>query len=31
MTIPDKIKAVYEKSTCLYTSNEVEAALDRMA
>jgi hypoxanthine phosphoribosyltransferase len=31
MTIPSKIKAVYEKSTCLYTSNEVAAALDRMA
>lgn len=31
MTIPDKIKEVYEKSTCLFTTNEVEAALDRMA
>jgi len=31
MTIPDKIKEVYEKSTCLFTNNEVEAALDRMA
>lgn len=31
MTIPHKIKEVYEKSTCLYTTNEVEAALDRMA
>jgi len=31
MTIPNKIKAVYEKSSCLYTSNEVAAALDRMA
>ncbi len=31
MTIPDKIKDVYERSTCLYTTNEVEAALDRMA
>jgi hypoxanthine phosphoribosyltransferase len=31
MSIPDKIKSVYEKATCLYTSNEVEAALDRMA
>ncbi len=31
MTIPDKIKAVYEKSTCLFTANEVAAALDRMA
>ncbi|MFT4057999.1 MAG: hypoxanthine-guanine phosphoribosyltransferase [Legionella sp.] len=31
MTIPSKIKEVYEKSTCLFTTNEVEAALDRMA
>ena len=31
MTIPSKIKSVYEKSSCLYTSNEVAAALDRMA
>jgi hypoxanthine phosphoribosyltransferase len=31
MSIPEKIKSVYEKSSCLYTSNEVEAALDRMA
>lgn len=31
MTIPDKIKEVYEQSTCLFTTNEVEAALDRMA
>ena len=31
MPIPNKIKEVYEKSSCLYTSNEVEAALDRMA
>lgn len=31
MTIPYKIKEVYEKSTCLFTTNEVEAALDRMA
>lgn len=31
MTIPVKIKDVYEKSTCLFTTNEVEAALDRMA
>lgn len=31
MSIPSKIKDVYEKSTCLYTNNEVEAALDRMA
>ncbi|WP_131783003.1 hypoxanthine-guanine phosphoribosyltransferase [Legionella gresilensis] len=31
MSIPNKIKEVYEKSTCLYTTKEVEAALDRMA
>lgn len=31
MIIPNKIKEVYEKSTCLYTTNEVEAALDRMS
>ncbi|RUR12204.1 hypoxanthine-guanine phosphoribosyltransferase [Legionella sp. km772] len=31
MSIPSKIKAVYEQSSCLYTSNEVAAALDRMA
>lgn len=31
MSIPDKIKEVYEKSSCLFTNNEVEAALDRMA
>jgi hypoxanthine phosphoribosyltransferase len=31
MSIPSKIKSVYEKSSCLYTSNEVAAALDRMA
>lgn len=31
MTIPSKIQEVYEKSTCLFTANEVEAALDRMA
>jgi hypoxanthine phosphoribosyltransferase len=31
MTIPTKIKAVYEQSSCLFTTNEVEAALDRMA
>lgn len=31
MTIPAKIKEVYEKSSCLFTTNEVEAALDRMA
>ncbi|GGI75951.1 hypoxanthine-guanine phosphoribosyltransferase [Legionella impletisoli] len=31
MTIPAKIKKVYEKSSRLYTTLEVEAALDRMA
>ncbi len=31
MSIPEKIKSVYEKSSCLYTTHEVEAALDRMA
>lgn len=31
MSIPLKIKSVYEKSSCLYTTHEVEAALDRMA
>ncbi|WP_367607187.1 hypoxanthine-guanine phosphoribosyltransferase [Legionella sp. W05-934-2] len=31
MSIPSKIRQVYERSSCLYTSNEVEAALDRMA
>ena len=29
--IPEYIKEVYEKATCIYTHNEVEAALDRMA
>ena len=31
MTLPGNINAVYEKSTCLFTTSEVEAALDRMA
>lgn len=31
MSIPEKIKDVYDKSTCLFTTKEVEAALDRMA
>jgi len=31
MTIPSKIEHVYKQSTCLYTTKEVEAALDRMA
>ena len=31
MSLPVDIKEVYAKSTCVYTANEVEAALDRMA
>ena len=31
MSIPEKIKKVYENSTRLFTTKEVEAALDRMA
>lgn len=31
MSIPSKIKEVYKKSSCLYTTNEVESALDAMA
>jgi hypoxanthine phosphoribosyltransferase len=31
MSIPSKIKEVYENSTCLFTTKEVEAALDRLA
>lgn len=31
MSIPSKIKEVYEKSHSLYTTKEVEAALDKMA
>lgn len=31
MTIPSKIQNIYEKSTRLFTTLEVEAALDRMA
>lgn len=31
MTIPSKIKQVYKNSTLLFTTKEVEAALDRMA
>lgn len=31
MSIPEKIKEVYQKSTLLFTTKEVEAALDRMA
>lgn len=29
--IPEYIKTVFEKSTCLYTKQEVETALDRLA
>jgi len=31
MSMPVKIKSVYEKSTCLFTTHEVEAALDKLA
>lgn len=31
MSIPHNIKDVYEKSSCLFTAGEVEAALDSMA
>lgn len=31
MSIPHKIKEVYEKSSCLFTTEEIERALDRMA
>jgi hypoxanthine phosphoribosyltransferase len=31
MNIPSKIKEVYEKSSCLFTTQEIELALDRMA
>jgi hypoxanthine phosphoribosyltransferase len=31
MTIPAYIKEVHEKASCLFTKNEVEAAMDRMA
>ncbi|WP_133127334.1 hypoxanthine-guanine phosphoribosyltransferase [Legionella nagasakiensis] len=31
MTIPNKIQTVYKRSSCLYTTEEVETALDRMA
>ncbi len=31
MSIPNKIREVYEKASCLFTTKEVEAALDRMA
>lgn len=31
MSVPEKIREVYEKSSCLFTTKEVEAALDRLA
>lgn len=31
MSIPEKIKQVYEQATCLYSTAEIEAALDKMA
>jgi hypoxanthine phosphoribosyltransferase len=31
MSIPEKIKAVYEQATCLYTPTQIEVALDKMA
>ena len=31
MQLPMKIKKVYEKATCLYTKQEIEDALDKMA
>ena len=31
MLLPDKIQDVYANATLLYTANEIEAALDRMA
>ncbi len=31
MTLPEQIKKVYKRSTCLFTNKEVEAALDNMA
>lgn len=31
MSIPANIKEVYEKATCLFTPDEINAALDRMA
>jgi len=31
MSIPEKIKAVYEQATCLYTPAQIETALDKMA
>ena len=31
MTVTENMKHVYDTATCLYTTKEVEAALDRMA
>lgn len=31
MTIPKKILGVYQRSSCIYTSTQIEAALDQMA
>ncbi len=31
MMIPSEIQAVYERSTCLYTTKDIEVALDKMA
>ena len=31
MQLPAKIKEVYEKATCLYTKQEIDIALDKMA
>jgi hypoxanthine phosphoribosyltransferase len=31
MSIPEKIKQVFEKSTCLYTVEQIDKALDNMA
>lgn len=31
MSIPNKIRSVYEKAVCLYSTEDIEAALDRMA
>lgn len=31
MSIPNKIKEIYQKSTCLYSTQQIEAALDQMA
>lgn len=31
MSVPHKIAEVYEKSTCLFTTEEIETALDNMA